>query len=93
MKHKKHIGDAEASTLANICRVAAERFAENANGLRKLAEVKTPPEGALYPTGEGARQLADQFDRQAQAARDFAAVFDMADEFHIPLDDDEAQAT
>lgn len=92
MNPKKRIGDAEASTLANICRVAAERFEENAKGLRKLAEVQTPPEGALYPTGDGARRLAEQFDRQAREAHDFAAVFDNADEFHIPLNDDEVQA-
>jgi hypothetical protein len=90
---KKPINDTEASTLANICRVAAERFASNAEEFRKLGEIQTPTEGALFPTGESARRLAEQFDLQARQAQEFATIFDASYGFDIPYEpEDEASA-
>ena len=90
---KKPINDTEASTLANICRVAAERFALHVEEFQKLAKLQTPPEGALFPTGEAARRLAEQFDLQARQAQEFASIFEASYGFEIPYEpDDEVTA-
>lgn len=79
----KHFTDNNLSTMANICDVAAERFKENAKEFRKLAMIDTPSEGALFPTGQSAERLAEQFDRQAAEAREMAAIFREGEPFAI----------
>jgi hypothetical protein len=91
---------ADQSELSNICRSAAERFKEAADGFRKLIDFK-PIEGEqvddqgrrfidMTPHGEGAKRLAEQFDRQAQSALAYATMFDEVDSIpDMVMDDDE----
>lgn len=84
----RDLQDGDLSSLRNICAVAAERFAENAKALRQMAEQPTPPKGALFPTGAAAARLAEQFERQAQEAREFADLFSDAFPFTLILQPD-----
>lgn len=95
--------DMDQSTLANICRVAAERFGDHAKEFRKLIDYKpatTEPQsdeaGRLFvdmtPHGEGARRLAEQFERQATEARAFADLFEGVDSIpDMVMDADEEE--
>ncbi|MBS3648816.1 hypothetical protein KEU06_09380 [Pseudaminobacter sp. 19-2017] len=76
-QRKVQFGDADKSTLANICMVAAERFRENAAEFRKCIDYK-PKEGEfpIFPTGEAAKRLVEQFERQAAEAEKFRDLFD-----------------
>lgn len=85
----KRITENDLSTLANICRVAAERFDDHAKEFRRF-EGLTPPEGSLAPTGEAAARLAAQFEQQAAEARAFAGLFDASDSFVVSYEGDEA---
>jgi hypothetical protein len=84
-----HFRDDENSTLANICAAAASRYSEHADEFDKLAAVKTPPEGAMYPTGAAAGMLAEQFRKQAIEAKRFADIFGSAEPFKVEYFDDE----
>jgi hypothetical protein len=88
----RHMHDNDISTLQNICRVAAERFRDNARLFDKLALETTPPEGSLYPTGEAAKRLAVQFHMQADEASAFADLFADANPFSIELALEEEEA-
>jgi hypothetical protein len=88
----RHMQDSDISTLQNICRVAAERFTENARLFDKLALEPTPPEGSFHPTGEAAKQLAVQFRMQADEASAFADLFADANPFSIELALEEEEA-
>ncbi|QIV65851.1 hypothetical protein Cp1R7AA1_029 [Mesorhizobium phage Cp1R7A-A1] len=85
----------DVSTLANICRTAAERYKETAADFRKLIDYKpkaiaTTPDGPfeidMTPHGEGARIIAEQFERQAQEAMQMLYVFDAAQDFGVSMD-------
>jgi hypothetical protein len=109
--HKDRIGnlhtimdDSDTSTIANICRSAAERFKETAGGFRKLIDHK-PVEGEqvdeagrifidMTPHGDAARRLAEQFDRQAAEAIKFAEIFGDADHAEVigPAEEEEDAA-
>jgi hypothetical protein len=88
----RHMQDSDISTLQNICRVAAERFRDNASLFDKLALETTPPEGSLHPTGEAAKRLAVQFHMQADEASAFADLFADANPFSIELALEEEEA-
>lgn len=88
----KRINDQEASTLANICRVAAERFDEHAREFHKAEGITAGPKGALFPTGETAKLLALQFERQAAEARAFAGLFESCEPFVVTFEEDDAEA-
>lgn len=80
------------STLSNICQTAAERFTENARLFRELEQQKQPPEGHLTPTGPAAARLAEQFEQQAEEAREFSELFASAFPFTIEIETDEEDA-
>lgn len=84
----RDLQDGDLSTLHNICIVAAERFTGNAKTLRLMAEQSTPTEGALFPTGAAAARLAEQFEHQAQQAKEFADLFSDAFPFTLILQPD-----
>lgn len=74
----------DLATLANICRVAAERFKDHEAEFRKLAAAPPAPETkSLLPTGDAALRLADQFALQAGEAAAFASLFDRSEPFTI----------
>ena len=76
---KLQFDDADQSTLANICRVAADKFGENAKLFRAMIDTKPEPESMMQIHGEGARRMAEQFDRQAAEALEFADIFAAVD--------------
>lgn len=88
----KDLSDDDLSTLQNICRVAAERFSEHAALFRKQEQQPTPAEGSMIPTGQAAGRLAEQFERQAKEARQFADDFASAFPFTLILQPDEDEA-
>ncbi|WP_353645716.1 hypothetical protein [Mesorhizobium sp. WSM2239] len=73
----------EGFTLANICTVAATRFSENAAVFRQLVDQKPDTGFSLTPTGEAARQLAEQFEHQAAEATKLAEIFSDAEPFEV----------
>jgi hypothetical protein len=79
----RHINAHDLSTLANICRVAAERFNDHAAEFRKAAPIEQAPEGALIPNGSAAARLAEQFERQSKEAMEFAQLFEAIDPFAV----------
>lgn len=86
----------DTSSLANICRVAADKFKENADQFRALIDKKPSGEFDLMPHGEGARRIAEQFDGQAAQAREFASIFGAAQDFSLDYeadDEEDADAT
>lgn len=83
----KILHDRDAATLSNICRVAAERFAEHAANLRAPVSDKTEP----FLNPDAANRIAEQFDRQAQEALAFASTFDNCEQISIQYDDAEAE--
>jgi hypothetical protein len=87
----REITHRDLSTLTNICFVAAERFAEHAAHLRQLAKQPTPPEGTLHPTGDAARRLAEQFEKQEAEARAYAALFSEAEPFILRVEAEEEE--
>ena len=62
-----------ASTLANICTVAMERFTEHAKNLD--AHSKCDPVEGEFITPAAAARLRDQFNYQAAQAQHLAQVF------------------
>lgn len=84
MNNPAIISDREISTLSNICRVAAERFKENANTFRSMVDAEEPqPNEAMAVRGPAAASLADQFERQAEEAFELANRLDMAEAITI----------
>jgi hypothetical protein len=73
-----HEGDKTA--LANCLRVAAERFMEHAAEFRMLIDHQPEPNALMQIHGDGARRLAEQFEYQAREARQYADVFENADQ-------------
>jgi len=81
----KFITEHDLATLANICRVAAERFKDHEAEFRKLAAAPPTPETkSLLPTGDAALQLADPFALQASEAQAFATLFQCGEPFAVP---------
>lgn len=62
-------------TIANICQVAADQYAQNAAELRKVTE------DTWFMTVAAAQKLAEQFDLQERDARRFAHLFSGAEAF------------
>lgn len=73
------ISDEQQFTLVNICRFAAEKYRENA---RTLLELASAEEGHSSPRS-GYKDLAAQFERQAEEASDFADRFENATEIAV----------
>ena len=72
----------ETSTLAHICYVAAERFAEHAKAFR-ASQTALESETGLIQTAEGARRMAEQFEKQVREAKGLAMMFAEAEPFEI----------
>lgn len=98
-----HFTSGDFSTLSNLCRVAAEKFDENAKMFRACIDHKPAPvddtpdaEGRIFvdmtPHGEGARRLAVEFERMAEEARAFMELFSEADTMELVSYEDEAAA-
>lgn len=80
----KFFTERDLATLANICRVAAERFKDHEAEFRKLAAAPPSPDPkSLLPAGDTALRLADQFALQAKEAAAFASLFDRSEPFRI----------
>lgn len=89
----KFFTEHDLATLANICRVAAERFKDHEAEFRKLAAAPPSPEPKpLLPMGDAALRLADQFELQASEAHAFATLFQYGEPFAIQHSGAEADA-
>lgn len=93
----RHLSETEFSTLANICRVAGDRFEKDAEIFHKLAAEKPHDPDSFFPepflpTGQAAREIARTFEKQALEARDFALLFIAAEPVRINIADEDAPA-
>lgn len=89
---QRHLTSSDLSALSNICLVAADRYAEYATAWRQAAEAGEQAEtmeATLFPSGPAALRLAEQFDRQAGDARDFANLFMTANPVSVVHDEEE----
>ncbi|ATQ70771.1 hypothetical protein CQW49_22575 (plasmid) [Methylosinus trichosporium OB3b] len=78
----KFITEHDLATLANICRVATERFKDHEAEFRTLAAAPpSPASKSLLPTGDAALRLADQFALQASEAYAFVSLFEGGEPF------------
>lgn len=66
----------DKGTLGNYLRVAAERFKEHADTFRKLIDHKPGPDDIMQISGDAARSMAEQFERQRAEAVQYAEVFE-----------------
>jgi hypothetical protein len=89
----RFITEHDLATLANICRVAAERFTQHEAEFRELASAPTTSgRQSLLPRGEAAVRLADQFAVQASEAKAFAHLFGGSEPFAVPHADADPEA-
>lgn len=73
--------------LHHICLVAASRFRNNAKLCHKMAQ-EDPKENVLLLRGEAARQMAEQFEAQAERAEVLARCFASAKPFRLSYEEE-----
>jgi hypothetical protein len=72
-------------TLDLICRVAANRFTADAVMYRQLAQIPSAPDGYAGPVGTEAARLADELEKKADEAANFARLFAGARPFTVEI--------
>ena len=73
---KRILNLADMQFLAALAMLGAERYRENAATFRALIDHKPNPDDFMQVSGDSARGLAEQFERQAEEAGRFAQLWD-----------------
>ncbi|KGM36175.1 hypothetical protein [Inquilinus limosus] len=82
---RKHLTDAEQSTLTNALQVAAERFDEHVKLFTELAEGG----GNDFIRPRAAVSMAQQFERQAADTRSLLSVINGAESVKVEYEPDD----